>query len=278
MNKALLVLQHLLSKRSKTMVSEPGRPVVPATPDGFEPLNPKPESLNDPLPTQGVRKPSLKKHKTMRTEAVIKGQVVHSESFLEDKFATRLSAMPDVAKVVSQALKIYYRSPDGKWHFHIIDFLVTFKDGRKLAVLVKQSSKKLTMKELVRCLVETGYVVLGHRRVDVFDVVDRIKVFDEGFGTLEAFDNARWVQWALKKADRRDIDAIRGYLEKLEGRIYFFELLKGADNRSMRRASVWIMIHQGLLRPVTARRIGDHSLLKINMTETNIAGSRSYDA
>jgi hypothetical protein len=266
-DKVHLVLQELLLKRSKDMVSVPGRAAPPATPEGFEPVNPKPSALKEPVPTEGVRKPTLKKHKTARTTAVIADQSVYAESFLEDKVVTRFSAMRDVVKIVSQAIKIHYRAADGKWRFHITDFVVTLKDGRKLAVLVKKFSKKEEMEELEHLIAQTGYVVVRGRRVDVFDVVDKVRTFNERFGTLEAFDNAGFVRWALKKADRRDLEALRSYLGQLEGTIYFFELLKGAARKSMRRESVWLLIQQGVLRPVRARRIGDYSLFKIHNPE-----------
>lgn len=278
MNKVHLVLQELLFRRSKNMVSVQDRPAPPSTPDGFDPVNPKPSSLKEPVPSEGVRKPTLKKHKTMRTAAVIAEQTVHAESFLEDKIATRFSAAQGVVKIVSQAFSVRYRGDDGKWHDHIVDFGITFADGRKLAAIVKKSSKKAAMEALQRAIIETGFVTIGTRRVDVFDVVDRIKVYDESFGTLEAFDNARWVLWALKKADRRDLDAVRTYLSKLEGEICFFELLNGVGNKSMRRATVWLLIQQGVLRPVRARRIGDYSRLKIQNLEVSIEYARSDDA
>ncbi|MEJ1935271.1 TnsA endonuclease N-terminal domain-containing protein [Nostoc sp. NIES-2111] len=62
---------------------------------------------------------------------------IHCESYLEARVAYVLLARPDVADVSEQPAAVKYRDEDGRSRLHFFDFLVTRRDGTRIAVAVK---------------------------------------------------------------------------------------------------------------------------------------------
>ena len=104
--------------------------------------------ISDPGATQAslaTRQFSLRGRCNFRGEIVHDGRAVRFESLLEYHTSLVLLADQRVANLVEQPAAIQYTAMDHCTHRHTFDFLVTLKDGRRIAVLVKPFRKANTI-------------------------------------------------------------------------------------------------------------------------------------
>ena len=104
--------------------------------------------ISDPGATHAslaTRQFSLRGRCNFRGEIVHDGRAVRFESLLEYHTSLVLLADQRVANLVEQPSAIQYTAMDHCTHRHTFDFLVTLKDGRRIAVLVKPFRKANTI-------------------------------------------------------------------------------------------------------------------------------------
>lgn len=133
-----------------------------------------------------------KKIKQKRTEYFASAKnkrMVACESFNEFMFSTVLEAHPEVMSYLEQPFEINWKDSSNYHHKHIPDFLITFKDGKKIVVEVKSDSalndiETVTRTKLMGVLVPayasmdylliTTSQILGHS-YDNAKIIDRFE-------------------------------------------------------------------------------------------------------
>ena len=126
MKTPLLYLAELARMRNKKVARRAELADLPQTPANDDAaqvvVDHEVEGFADPKPSTGVRVPTLKKAKTARSFAPVDDEIVHSESFLEDKVLTCYQARADVKRIVSQPYKVFFKNAAGRNTHHVLDF------------------------------------------------------------------------------------------------------------------------------------------------------------
>ena len=204
-----------------------------------------------------MRKPPATHGRTLRGSSVFNETVIYHESDLERRVSTLLQLRKDVREIYSQWPVLLYRDAEGKLCEHITDYCVVFDDGDAVAVPVKHARKLAVMQDLMDRIRAEGFLRKNKNGTFTRGAVSDIRLMTEREATYGAFENAKRILRARRM--RIEADYLRAYeiVQKFSGRFRFGELLRGCEDRAVRRTSLLLLIDDGVLIPETQGRIDD---------------------
>lgn len=210
-----------------------------------------------------MRKPPAIHGKTLRGSSVFNETVIYHESDLERRVSTLLQLRKDVRELYSQWPVFLYRGADGVLREHITDYCAVFDDGNAVAVVVKHARKSEMMQDLMDRIRAEGFLRKNKNGTVTRGAVSDIRLMTERQATYGAFENAKRILRARRM--RVDTDYLRAHelVQKFSGRFRFGELLRGSDDRAVRRTSILLLIDDGVLIPETQGRIDDLTWLVV---------------
>lgn len=204
-----------------------------------------------------VRKPPATHGRTLRGFSVFNDTVIYHESDLERRVSALLQLRKDVREIYSQWPVLLYRDADGDLREHICDYCVVFDDGDAVAVAVKHARKLAVMQDLMDRIRAEGFLRKNRNGTRSRGAVSEIRLMTEHDATYGAFENAVRILRARRMRDDGDYRRTHDLVQKFGGRFRFGELLRGCDDRAIRRNSILLLIDDGVLIPQTQGRIDD---------------------
>ncbi|MBO3760133.1 hypothetical protein [Ciceribacter sp. L1K22] len=210
-----------------------------------------------------MRKPPATHAKTLRGFSIFKETVVFHESDLERRASKVIQVRKDVEAIYSQFPVLLYRDAEGVWREHICDFCVVFENGETVAVAVKHARKSDFMADLLKRIKAEGFLRKNRNGSTTRGAVHDIRLMTEREATYGAYENAERIMRARRMCDDADYDCALALAQKFSGRFRFGELLRGCDDRAVRRTSIFLLIDDGVLVPETQGRIDDLTLLMV---------------
>lgn len=210
-----------------------------------------------------MRKPPATHAKTLRGFSIFKETVVYHESDLERRISKVLQLRKDVQAIYSQYPVLLYRDEVGMLREHVCDFCVVFDDGQIVAVAAKHACKSGAMMDLLRRIKAEGLLRKNANGSTTRGAVHDIRLMTEREATYGAYENAERIMRARRMCDDADYDCALALVQKFSGRFRFGELLRGCDDRAVRRTSIFLLIDDGVLVPETQGRIDDLTLLVV---------------
>lgn len=187
--------------------------------------------------------------------------VVYHESDLERRVSKVLQIRKDVRSIFSHFPVLLYRDADGNWREHICDYCVVFEDGETVAVTVKHARKSSMMNDLMDRIRAEGFLRKNKNGTTTLGAVNDIRLMTEREATYGAYENAERILRARRMRVEADFLSACELIQKFSGRFRFGELLRGCDDRAVRRTSILLLIDEGRLIPETQGRIDDLSWL-----------------
>ena len=220
----------------------------------------------DPLPSPGVREPTVRGARTARGNSIYDNHVVHHESELEHRGSKRMQARRDVVNLVSQPYKIRFVDQRGEYAHHIVDFHVDFDDGLRVAVAMKPEAKAKKLAELLERVVNTGQVVRKDgSHGELSEAFDTVTIITEEWASLDEDHNARFILWALKKPKAQACPIVRERaLHLRSAKVRYIDLIAGLPDDGPRRIAFWLLVYAGVLVPEEPGRIDDLTWMVVN--------------
>lgn len=243
------ILKHMLNRRNgmETDFSVPGATVwaKPTVRPRYSPV----------LPSSGLRKPSLKSPKNYRgTQPSLDGErIMYFESGVELKGGRVFRCSADVVELREQWPKVHYIGSDGRRYFHIFDYWVRKRCGKRIAIAAKP----------LEVLIASGtfQILRTIQRMGIPEYADTISFMTEHYATDEADANAGWILVSREKYNEDEFYLAYSIVERLTGAVRFLDLLRNAPVAGHRRTAIWNLIDAGVLIPISPGRIDDNSLL-----------------
>lgn len=208
-----------------------------------------------PLPTEASRVPSDKSpfnsrgtHQNRST-----GRIMVLESALELKAGKILQHGRGVAELREQWPKVRYLDHDNVSREHTFDYWVRMHSGTRIAIAVKPF-EKLVEQDLITTLLAIHDQGIG-------GLADRVNFITEYYASQYAAANAEEILFARQARNEADVEEARALLMEIRGDIRFGQLFAGLEAPCFRRAALWCLIDEGLLRPVAPSLIQDHTLM-----------------
>lgn len=217
-----------------------------------------------PHPGLATRRPALKQAKTSRGHSVYRGVILWHESLLELRISYLLQTWQNVREIHSQYPRVTYNDSDGKTRTHTFDYYVVFEDGRRLAIAVKLSSKRVVMLDLLARIEEAGIAEHGGARL-----ADETCLMTEVEGNRDSFHNCSEILASRETCHPYAEQELCEIVERMTGRFRFMTLLSGCDDVAARRAAVWRLIDLRKLVPVGTGRINELTWLTRTAEDTS---------
>ncbi len=166
---------------------------------------------------------------------------------LEGKAATVLLARRDVADLWEQPPAVEYVDSDGCVHQHTFDFLVTLRDGRKIAVAVKyhEQAEKHGLAEMLKLIARQ----VGTACADLY-----LLVTDRHLGADRVHD-AKLILWSRRIVSSEADARLRSLCTDLNGRTTIEALVEASGLEGDGFTAVIHLIDEGFLQVVSAGRI-----------------------
>lgn len=147
-------------------------------------------SFRFPRPSRSTR------HISPRSRASLRGALVAQlpadrhprrivfESKLEQRVLHLLLARPDIRDIWDQPPAVTYRAEDGREKRHVFDYLATFTNGRRIAIVVKpaQRASRTSFRNEFQLIRASTNVAFAH---------DVVLVTDQSFNPADARNAAR---------------------------------------------------------------------------------------
>ncbi|MCQ1779438.1 hypothetical protein NOJ05_19705 [Neorhizobium galegae] len=245
---------HRAEVLGKLRRSEPVEFLIPETTTYANPS--RPLELDDILAFEGVRLPSVKSPFNYRGAQVDfkTKRLLPFESNVEDNAATIFQAMHEIADIRPQAVLLKW-TVNGEQKKHYIDFLLRTTSGKKILVAAKPILK----------LIETNLIglLLSLSNAGLDGIADSVTFVTEKFASDEAAYNADQILLARRVRNDPEYEIASNLLRNIRGDVRFADLLATAEIRANRRTAIWNLIDECRLRPVSAGRIEDNSILTV---------------
>lgn len=189
--------------------------------------------------------------------------VVYHESDLERRVSKVLQLRKDIRAIYSQFPVLLYRDAEGALREHICDFCVVFDDGEIVAVAVKHACKSDAMADLLKRIKAEGFLRKNRNGSTMPGAVHDIRLMTEREATYGAYENAERIMRARRMRIDAEYDRAYEAVQKFHGRFRFGELLRGCENRAVRRTALYLLIDECVLLTETPGRIDDLTMLMV---------------
>lgn len=176
------------------------------------------------------------------------------ESGLERDFACMLMADRRVVRIHDQPPAVVYETPDGHLRKHTFDFLVTLRDGLRVAFAVKPSVRvgKSGIEDVLALV----------RRQAPKGFADRFLLRTEQHITKDRAFNARWILRARRGRNQTDVAAMAERVATLNGRARLADIVTASGLGARGRNALVCLIDEGAVELETNNRIGDGSFVR----------------
>ncbi|WP_245295112.1 hypothetical protein [Pararhizobium antarcticum] len=119
------------------------------------------------------------------------------------------------------------------------------------------------MTELLERIKAEGYVRKNKNGTTKSGAVNDIRLMTEREATYGAFENAERILRARRMRNDAEFNSACDAVRNLSGRFRFGDLLRGCENRGLRRTALLLLIDEGVLLTETPGRIDDLTMLMV---------------
>lgn len=193
-------------------------------------------------PSVATRHPALKHRFSCRGFVTRDDCVVVYESHIELCVIWILSAMPDVVQIIDQPPAVVYVDATGQIRKHTFDFLVVFRDGRRLLIAVKPAAKAPQAWVVARAVAEQ----LPPGIADAVHVVT-----DADFTRADRYNAAMLFEASRFPIEEHDLEIDR-ITSRTAGAVRISDLVDAAGFGGAGFRSVIRLIARGTLVPVAS--------------------------
>lgn len=203
-------------------------------------------AFRSPDPSRATRTVAMQSTASMRGTVVAKlsseghPRTFVYESKLEQSFFFIAATRPDVLDIWEQPSAISFFDGDGKRRLHTFDFLVTFKCGKRVAVIVKPAkyAKRCTFQQEVKLIAAATPATFADSVVVVTDL---------SFTRAEAL-TAKRIFAALQRPDAALDRKVLGAIKDIEGKMSIRSFLEQIGLTGKGYACILRAIGRGVLR------------------------------
>lgn len=177
------------------------------------------------------------------------------ESFLEKNVFSVIVARPDVLDLREQPAAVTYVDEAGRTHRHTFDAIVEFRDGLRLAVVVKRA--EVAEREATKRLVA---LLALHLRPEVADGVLLMSEDDAG---PDAMYDARLVNSARLHPDPVHDAKLRDHLRRSPADATVAELCRDSGLHGFGLRAIARLLFDGTLTKASPGRIASSTLVRV---------------
>lgn len=212
------------------------------------------ETFYEPTHGLALRNPLRKDKSSAKGFEFFNEVRVYFDSEIEHRCLLRLMTRRDIAEIHSQALLFNYHDAQRKPHEHTIDYLIIYKDGWRVGIVIKPERKRDEMEDLIERI-----------KVDPSSAqVDDFQFLSETYGSIEAAENADFIFWSREFEIDQEVSDLLDIVRTINGYVRFGDLLRSCRNIDERRVAVWRLIDLGVLISPTGERITELTYLARN--------------
>lgn len=181
---------------------------------------------------------------------------IGNASWLELKCAMHFMANRRVVRIEDQALTIGYVDEADVKRSHRCDFLITFDNGKKLAVAVKPDDRVEArgLDKLLRIL-----------RSNLHGAADDIIILTDAYLTSDRAWNSQSIIRARRARNDADCLMLRDAIKDIYGSVSAFDLARLHPSVARGEIAMWCLLYEGVLKMVRPdRRLCDAPHLTVN--------------
>ena len=175
---------------------------------------------------------------------------------LERGLLSILMADRRVAHIQDQPKPVAYMTPAGRERTHTFDFLVTFRDGRRVAYAAKPLAK------VESTGIETTLRLIRKQSLSGF--ADAAVLRTEKTVPKRGIYNARTILRARSNRNLEDVRVAFREAAKLNGWVRLGALVRATGMNARGRIAVLCLVDEGMLEPENGAWLGDETHLRFN--------------
>ncbi|MDX7952926.1 TnsA endonuclease N-terminal domain-containing protein [Lichenihabitans sp. Uapishka_5] len=217
---------------------------------------PDTEGWRPPAASLSTRRISLRSKGSARPSIVCpKDRVIHCESDLERRVALCLLAHSSVVDLVEQPAPVAYTDHDGRTRTHTFDFIATLRDGNRLAVVVKPSTKVATQ--------GTHRLLESLAKQVPASVATRFQVMTEKHVPADRLHDATLINSARLNSDPALDEKLRVIAAGIDGAVTIERLVEASGLGADAYRAVVRLIADGTLGRRERGRISQNTLVEL---------------